>query len=95
MCSSAQVPRKVVGSVGSWQDETGRMLAYWIGRRYWGRGIATEAVAVFLDLETTRPLHATVAEHNVGSRRVLEKSGFRLVGRHAADDVVELLFELP
>ena len=29
---------------------------------------------------------ATVAEHNAGSRRVLEKAGFELVGRELVDD---------
>ena len=58
---------EVVGSIGSWQGEEGRLLAYWIGRPYWGLGIATTAVAVFLEEETARPLSAKVAEHNLGS----------------------------
>src|SRR5688572_13585573 len=48
----------VVGHVGSWSDpETGeRSLGYWIGREFWGRGIASAAVAQFLQFESTRPL---------------------------------------
>ncbi len=53
-----------------------RLLGYWLGREYWGRGIASAAVAQFLTYEKTRPLHARVAKHNLGSIRVLEKSGF-------------------
>lgn len=51
-------------------------IAYWIGREYWGRGIATGAVREFLRLVPERPLYARVAADNVRSIRVLEKSGF-------------------
>lgn len=37
-----------------------------------------------------RPLLATVAGHNTGSRRVLEKVGFRLVSSELVDDGPEL-----
>ena len=71
----------VVGTIGSWGDPGEREITYWIGRSYWGRGIATAALAVFLaTIESTRPLHARVAQDNVASRRVLEKCGFRVVG---------------
>jgi 8-oxo-dGTP diphosphatase len=60
--------------------ETGR-IGYWVGRRYWGHGVASEAVARLtswafgtLGLET---LIAYVADDNAGSMRVLEKEGFR------------------
>ena len=53
-----------------------REVGYWLARSHWGRGIATEALAQFLVLETRRPLIAHVATHNPGSRRVLEKCGF-------------------
>ena len=58
------------------------MVGYWIGKAYWGRGIASAALRLFLDdVERHRPLLATVVEHNAGSRRVLEKAGFQLVAR--------------
>lgn len=53
-----------------------REIGYWIGKEYWGRGIATEALAAFLLLETRRPLLAYAARDNVASIRVLEKCGF-------------------
>jgi len=75
------VDGEVVGTIGSWGDPDEREITYWIGRSYWGRGIATAALAVFLaTIESTRPLHARVAQDNVASRRVLEKCGFRVVG---------------
>src|SRR5215471_4448283 len=67
---------RVVGYIASWPQDERRLVAYWIGREYWGRGIATAALAEFLGRVRARPLHAFVAAHNVGSIRVLEKCGF-------------------
>jgi RimJ/RimL family protein N-acetyltransferase len=66
----------VAGNVLSFVHEGRREVGYWIGREFWGRGIATRALAAFLEVETTRPLYAGVARHNAGSLRVLEKCGF-------------------
>jgi len=60
-------------------DPGEREVTYWIGRSYWGRGIATSALRAFLTIDRSRPLHARVAHDNVASHRVLEKCGFRLV----------------
>lgn len=85
---------RVAGYVSSWPQEERRLIAYWIGREYWGRGIATTAVAEFLGHDRARPLHAFVAVHNVGSIRVLEKCGFVRVGdtTPAPDGVGEYLY---
>jgi len=69
----------IAGTIGSWGDPGEREVTYWIGRAYWGRGIATEALRAFLAVDRSRPFHARVASDNVGSRRVLEKCGFRVV----------------
>jgi RimJ/RimL family protein N-acetyltransferase len=84
------------GYVASWSQDAQRLIAYWIGREYWGRGIATASLGVFLQEELTRPLHAHVATHNVGSARVLEKCGFLRVGGEttAEDGVEEFLYRL-
>ena len=55
-------------------------MTYWIGRSYWGRGIATNALEALLTLDGSRPMHARVAADNVASRRVLEKCGFQVIG---------------
>jgi RimJ/RimL family protein N-acetyltransferase len=55
-------------------------IAYWFGRDFWGRGIATQALRAFLREATTRPLYARVAKDNARSVRVLEKCGFVNVG---------------
>lgn len=91
---TATVDGEFVGIVTAWGDPPERELAYWFGQRYWGRGFATDAVAQFLTLERTRPLTARVAEHNVGSRRVLEKLGFRWVRKEPEEDVTLDVFQL-
>lgn len=73
---------QVAGNIGAWTDATSgeRLICYWLGREFWGRGIASAAAAQFLRLEPARPLRAKVAGHNLGSIRVLEKAGFTRVG---------------
>src|SRR5215213_9406442 len=66
----------VAGNIGSWPDSGQQLLGYWVGREWWGRGVATQALALLVDELSIRPLYAHVAAHNVGSIRVLEKCGF-------------------
>jgi RimJ/RimL family protein N-acetyltransferase len=73
------VDGEIVGTIGSWGDPDEREVTYWIGRSYWGKGIATDALNAFLTVEQSRPLHARVAFDNVASHRVLEKCGFRVI----------------
>ena len=75
-----EIDGRVVGQIASFDLEGRREVTYWIGRELWGRGIATRALQEFLQLETTRPLHAAAASDNVGSIRVLTKCGFAIVG---------------
>ncbi len=91
------VDGEVVGNIGSWASGDERYVGYWLGRLHWGKGIASAALAEFLaSHEHARPLHAHVALHNVGSIRVLENCGFRLVGEptEGHDGVAELLYRL-
>ena len=74
------VDGQVAGNVVSFDGESEREVGYWLGREYWGSGIATRALSEFLAHESTRPLFAGVARHNAGSLRVLEKCGFTPVG---------------
>lgn len=87
------VDGEVAGNVGSWDADGERVVGYSIGRTYWGRGIATAALASFVaDHEAHRPLLAHVAVQNIASLRVAEKCGFRRVGEPmaASDGVVEV-----
>jgi RimJ/RimL family protein N-acetyltransferase len=66
----------VAGNVVSWVQDDHREVGYWIGKPFWGRGIATIALRGFLSIVAERPLYAWVARPNAGSIRVLEKCGF-------------------
>src|SRR5262249_54883206 len=72
------VEGSVAGNVGCWTQDGQRRVGYWIGKKYWGKGVATQMLSMFLRLVADRPLHALVAKHNVASIRVLEKCGFAL-----------------
>lgn len=76
-----EIQGRVAGHIASFDLEGRREVTYWIGRQYWGQGIATRALQEFLaTIETTRPLYASAASDNVGSIRVLEKCGFARIG---------------
>lgn len=77
-----------------WQDEVAGHIArfvrsgnveltYWLGREFWGQGIATAALRIFLLEFPIRPLYARVATDNVPSRRVLEKCGFNIIDQES------------
>lgn len=81
---------EVVGGVGfeRLQDLSTRTaeIGYWIGEPFWGRGIATIALAsatmlAFREFDFDR-LQAGVLEWNPASCRVLEKVGYSLEGLH-------------
>ncbi|MFF1677354.1 GNAT family N-acetyltransferase [Streptomyces sp. NPDC058256] len=74
-----------------------RFIGYWFGRPYWGRGIATEALTLFLRLENNRPLYADPFTGNTASVRLLEKHGFQHTGtvRHGENEHAMLVLEKP
>jgi RimJ/RimL family protein N-acetyltransferase len=88
----------VLSFVAPWSGQ--REVSYWIGREYWGRGVATQALTAFIELLTDRPLYARAAADNVGSIRVLEKCGFIPTGRARGfaeargEEIEEVILEL-
>jgi len=91
------VDGEVAGYVSSWEDDGKRLVGYWIGKTFWGRGVAPAALEEFLAAhDLTRPLYAYVARSNTRSMRVLEKCGFRRFGEPASapDGVEEVSFQL-
>lgn len=64
----------------SFQQSGETEVGYWIGKEYWGKGIATQALSDFLGHVETRLLYAHVAKHNIASLRVLQKCGFTVCG---------------
>lgn len=71
-----------VGFIVCFDRDGKREIGYWIGRDYWGIGIASKAVHEFLLDVAERPLYGIVASRNIASIRVLEKCGFARVGRN-------------
>ncbi len=76
----------IVGCIGLRLDLKPRIgnLGYWVGRRFWGHGVATEAAGrlsrwALANLDLDR-LEAHVAEDNAASAAVLRRIGFRMSG---------------
>ncbi|RFU86980.1 N-acetyltransferase [Streptomyces triticagri] len=85
---------ELAGNAVAWTEKDGRrFIGYWLGRPYWGRGIGTRALTLFLERETHRPLYADPFEGNTGSVRLLEKLGFHRSGtvRHGEHEHVMLV----
>jgi 8-oxo-dGTP diphosphatase len=71
-----------VGVIGlTREDARTARLGYWVGRRYWGHGVATEAAGRMVQFAFGRlgldTLTAYVADDNDASARVLARHGFR------------------
>lgn len=89
---------EVVGNVVCYQRSGEWLIGYWLGRPFWGQGIATRAMGLFVAEVAVRPIHALVAKDNAGSIRVLEKCGFVVTGEDRSPgldgDVEEFVFTL-
>ncbi len=72
----------VVGHIAKFTSEDKPEITYWIDKEHWGKGVATRALNQFLKIITIRPLYARVAKDNIRSNRVLEKSGFVIIGEN-------------
>jgi RimJ/RimL family protein N-acetyltransferase len=82
------VAPELVGGIGFQRDTDGEVeFGYWIARAHWGRGYATEAgravLAAARDSLRVERLNAGHFLDNPASGRVLEKLGFRAIGRVA------------
>jgi len=91
---------QLAGTVGSFLGDGKPQITYWIGKEFWGNGIATQALTEFLRIVNNRPLYASTANDNVASIRVLEKCGFAMRGTAKAfaktrgAEIDEVFFEL-
>jgi RimJ/RimL family protein N-acetyltransferase len=70
------VGETLVGTISCFPMDGEDHVGYWLDRAYWGKGIASRALALLLSEVTDRPLFATVATSNGASLRVLQKCGF-------------------
>jgi len=91
---------RVAGYVLSFVMFGEREVGYWLGRDYWGKGIATRALVEFLTHLKERPLFAHTAKDNKASIRVLQKCGFSISGegkgfaRARGEEIEEYIFTL-
>jgi 8-oxo-dGTP diphosphatase len=81
----------LVGCVGLTLDATGKAaeLGYWVGRRFWGHGVAPEAAGrmarwALANLGVERLVASALVE-NARSQAVLRRIGFRMVGEGARE----------
>ena len=66
----------LAGCISCFKSDGLDSVGYWIGREFWGQGIASRALELLLEQVSIRPLHARVATGNRASLRVLQKCGF-------------------
>ena len=86
----------VAGNIGCWEDDGRRLVGYWIGREFWGRGLATDAaracVTIGRDWLGLPSLVGLVRPANVASQRVLRKAALVQEREVMHAGVVHLLF---
>ncbi|WP_395626533.1 GNAT family N-acetyltransferase [Daejeonella sp.] len=70
----------IVGSIAKFIMDGETEITYWIDKKFWGQGIATKALKIFVDIENSRPIFGRVVFDNFGSQKVLEKCGFVQIG---------------
>jgi len=77
--------RELIGCIGLQPGETGGLeFGYWLGKTYWNRGYASEAVAALtrfaFEVLQVDEIWAAAVPVNDASHRVLEKNGFAIAG---------------
>lgn len=77
---SILVQEEVIGCVVKFEIDGDAEITYALDKKYWGKGITTFALKKFLELESCRPIYGRVAFDNIGSQKILEKSGFVRIG---------------
>lgn len=92
--------KEIAGSIAKYEMEGDAEITYWIGKSFWGKGIASNALKNFLEIEKTRPIFGRVAFDNIGSQKVLEKCGFSKIGTEKGfanarnKEIEEFVYEL-
>jgi len=95
-----EIDGQIAGHVASFEMFGDREVTYWIGREFWGQGVATAALSAFLKIDMTRPVYGRAAKDNDRSISVLKKCSFALVGedkgfanaRH--EEIAEVIMKL-
>ncbi|MBE7158650.1 MAG: GNAT family N-acetyltransferase [Rhodospirillales bacterium] len=91
---------QIAGQIACYPQEGELEVTYWLGREYWGQGIATQALQELLREISHRPVFARAAKDNHGSVKVLEKCGFKVIGEDSGfaqgrgEETEEYIFRL-
>ncbi len=76
-------PTEAIGAVDLWRKGSPENRGFWLGRPFWGQGLMTEAVTIVMDYAFDELGFETLifsnAKGNIGSRRVKEKTGAKLI----------------
>lgn len=72
----------VIGCISVVKMDKEIELGYWLGKEFWGQGIASEAIGLIVNyaadvMEEVRTIYAHVFTTNLGSIRALEKNDFK------------------
>jgi RimJ/RimL family protein N-acetyltransferase len=78
------VDGKAVGGIGivlqNDVERIGAEIGYWLGEKYWGKGIMTKAVGEMIEYAflnfPLQKIYAPIFDFNIASQKVLQKAGF-------------------
>ncbi len=95
-----EVDGKFCGSVGAYLNVDGKSdtveIGYWLGKRYWGQGIAIQVVEQFtltlFNRHNIKRIINPVSAANIASIRVMEKSGYQLEKEIVSNGITESLY---
>jgi RimJ/RimL family protein N-acetyltransferase len=91
----------LAGTIASFVMEGDTEVTYWLDRKFWGQGIAGQALAQLLELVPVRPIWGRAASDNAASVRVLRRAGFEIVGteigfaKARGEEIEETVLRLP
>jgi RimJ/RimL family protein N-acetyltransferase len=86
-----ETPVELIGAIDLWRKCNPENRGFWLGKKFWGQGLMTEAVVpvtdyAFSDLNFDKLVFSN-ALGNVRSRRIKEKTGARFVRTEPAKSV--------
>jgi len=81
---AVELSGEIVACVSYWTIGTDTIeIGYWVGKKYWGKGVATSALTLLLSCSffpKTSKVIAKILDRNIRSERVLLKCGFVFSG---------------
>ncbi len=85
---------EVVGTINTFVIGRERFIGYRVANEHRGKGIASEAVRLMVQLDASRPIFARALASNVASVKALRRNGFVPVRAQPSDDGPEVVLRL-